>query len=686
MINNALPNALDDHHHELSWQADAHSPSRTSWSERLRSLAAQVAARFRTRVVQQVPEEAASPSRQIPAAPLPPDESPPPQGEPPQWPTKLLDVNGEAPEPVKELASPPPTSESVEPAPPTRSIRPRKLIVTMPPPDFDPGADYDPLPPPQGFCREKVLLDEIAAAAGRLQVLRRLPRPVVVPRIAPEEEPLVMLLPPGKPSAKADVAPARSSAVSLSSAPPASAPPLASATAVLAASPALVPKPVASPIAKLPPPPPQKPLVPVSSTAPPVVPIRLPVRRRIVTLTRPEPQFVAPRPVAVPVERPPADHSIEECWIGQAQAPPPPVADEVPSADRAVFPRESLELGAEFERTIEAVPETPAPALKALTDANESADTVEFGDMTDGTDPLDVALLLPAGDPEPELRLDLAEIEEPARGIAAQELDPVKAAFKEADELTFEVIDEMPLEFGIDLADEPAPAEQFFRVASPTSAEAPAESPEEAPPPVEIALVLDIEDDDSEDADDPDQPLVEWSGEMGEDEEVLSPGVLVEEPTGTMPTAPAAEGSPIAVGEPAEPIPAPRLIVPPAAPAVLVEEPTGTMPIAPAVEAWLIAVAEPAEPVAAPSLIVAPAAPAARSTPPILVPLRRAVRRVVYVQDGAVLPLSARRLRRTMSKVRPASLVPAGNASPTPAAATISVARPANEAFHDDEL
>jgi hypothetical protein len=68
---------------------------------------------------------------------------------------------------------------------------------------------------------------------------------------------------------------------------------------------------------------------------------------------------------------------------------------------------------------------------------------------------------------------------------------------------------------------------------------------------------------------------------------------------------------------------------------------------------------------------------------------RIALRRVVYVQDGAVLPLSARRLRRTMARVRPLTTSPspqAAEAARSTPSTRAAAAGPSSEAFHDDGL
>lgn len=634
MINNALPDALEDDNHELKWHAGSPVRGRTAWSDRPRQIAAQVAAWFRTRVARQLPAEAERTPRQLQAAELPPeDPPPPPRGEPPQWPTRLLEVQ---PAPVVATDAAPPTPDAPASAPaPAASAKPprrRHVIVTLPPPDFEAGADYDPLPPPQGFCRETVLLDEAAALAGRLRVLRKLPKPVALPRVEPEEEPLVMLLPP--PAHAAERAKAEPLALR-TQVPPVPQPRESSPAAAPVASHAhqppaqqarersgptvpqshepsvtreVAPAPVAAPV------------------LPPSPPVRVPVKRTIVTLTRPAPEFVATCPApAVAVERPVPANSIDDGWVGRAAdalVDEIPVCDAPDRADRRPAAREDDVADANV-----AEEDTVCPSDAAhTTDATEPAEVADapVAIAIDATDATDAALLLPAGDPEPEIRFDIAADEEAAyESVSA--LEALEQNVEEdCDPLTFDVVDETPIDFGIETAKAATSMEGELLPVPRTMPAPPLEIREDVAPPVEIAAVVDITSDPSPD------PVIEWSGETGAAEELVCPPVMVD--------APQEESAPAA-----------------------------------AVEASLVAVAEPAEP-------LAPAREAARPT----VPLKTVLRRVVYVQDGAVLPLSARRVRAAMARVRPLrrhESLPAAARRPVPAGAA-----PSSEASHDDGL
>jgi hypothetical protein len=386
------------------------------------------------------------------------------------------------------------------------------------------------------------------------------------------------------------------------------------------------------------------------------------------------------------VERPPTDHAIDECWIGEAKvAPATPLPDPASSDEHAVV---QIDVPEALEALEQTGTDSPEPRLSDLVN-QPAADAADLAQSPDPFAAMDAALLLPAGDPEPELQFDLTSSEDPACRRLTEEVDPIDAALDQAEALTFDAVEELPTEFGIDVVEQPALVDEHLLLAS-TDASLTSELPDggspgeiapvdpipvdqiasddeitpdfEMTPAIAIAPVVDIKDSEHSDRDDAlveiapvvvikdeadgvhDQTVVEWSDEVGEDEEVVFPAAFDQAPPATLPTWTAADTQAVVVAEP---------------------------PV-------------PAEPIAAPRLFPPTDAPAARPIAPAAVPLRRAVRRIVYVQDGAVLPLSARRLRRTMSKVRAAG--PAFAVTPTSATTTVPTAGPSNEAFHDDGL
>jgi hypothetical protein len=171
MINNALPDVFDEHD-DLDWHSPAtpkDSPA-ARWSERLRAFAALVAEWFRTRIVRRLRVPPVRVTPRIPVAQLPPDDQSP--LDPPR-PARLLEVRRISPAARGESL----TGGSASPDAASRFAGPACA-------------------PPQGFCEQLVLLDEAAAALGRLAVRR--PRPAG-PTIRPQpeaDEPLLMLLPP----------------------------------------------------------------------------------------------------------------------------------------------------------------------------------------------------------------------------------------------------------------------------------------------------------------------------------------------------------------------------------------------------------------------------------------------------------------------------------------------------------
>jgi hypothetical protein len=627
MINNLLPDAFEEE--DQAWR-DAHGGHGPSPIYRLRSFVLRLIHWFRTRVTRRFSPTLATVSS-APVGQLPPDEQPPTGY--PEPPSRLLEMRRAAP-----LAREPQRGQS----------QPGPVILTVPPPDFHADGDFAPVAPAQGFCEAPCVLDEDAAAMGRLQVWR--PRAEIDDAVEDEEledEPLVLLLP--APSATEPVEPETPSIDELD------------AESIDELEPELVPAPVEASLAE--------------AVAPSSV------------KERPAPVAEAPKVVAARTRE---TGSIEECWIG-TDVPTEPAIDA--SAEIPDEPVASLNL----DTSADAVTEAPAAMFEIEPAVEESADMLA-GPVAELKFGVQADLLVDA----PEARVDeeplfAKAMELPADASEEPAVEPqAEPLFETIAERPAEAVETTALEFQAD------PVVEAVAVTCETArAEIALAPPAEQLADVSGALGLEM-------------PL-EMSFGMGGDAAEVSPEALASEGAAgpvdvsaylrlVAAPAPVAETAPQII-EAVLPIAAETPQIDAEAPQASEESPLVVVAgekekldaITAEVESEPSPVVEPAVSYAAAEPVeelqaVATAAPVVVERIPeaeieVPAPQAKPRRRVVYVQDGGVLPLSARRVNRSItSRVRAPGRKTVREAEPAEMVAATHPTTASPEAFHDDGL